>query len=105
MQANQTEEKLVGARAVDRALALACGDGASFAMLEYKFFGVVPFVARVGDEVVVVSGAPVAYVVRAAESRHDRQMHELIGEAYVYGVMDGELMADHEVPWQDMWLV
>jgi hypothetical protein len=39
------------------------------------------------------------------ECQQGKPAYELIGEAYVHGVMDGELMANQEVLWNDMWLV
>ncbi|KAG2129759.1 heterokaryon incompatibility protein-domain-containing protein [Suillus clintonianus] len=44
--------------------------------------------ARVGDEVVIVPGAAVPFVVREIESG----VYVLIGEAFVHGVMDGEAL-------------
>lgn len=92
--------------AVDRALCMAYTSGLHyFAMLDHRFFAVVSTMARVGDEVVVVSGAPTAYVVRMARRQEGKRVFEFIGEAYVYSFMHGELSADHEVPWESVWLI
>jgi hypothetical protein len=102
----EDENSSLYSRAVERALGLAHNSGlAHFAMLDYQFFGLVPAISQNGDEVVIISGAPVAFVVRRMECQQGKPAYELIGEAYVHGVMDGELMANQEVLWNDMWLV
>jgi hypothetical protein len=48
--------------------------------------------ARVGDEVVVVPGAAVPFVVREVEGG----AYALIGEAFVHGAMDGEALEGND---------
>lgn len=52
------------------------------------YVGVGPLDTRVGDEVCVFIGGNAAYLVRLEENK----LHSLIGEAYVHGVMYGELL-------------
>ncbi|KAM0437811.1 hypothetical protein ACHAPT_002176 [Fusarium lateritium] len=52
------------------------------------FVGVGPLDTRVGDEVCVFLGGNSAYLVRPEE----KGLHSLVGEAYVHGVMYGELL-------------
>lgn len=95
---------IANAAAVDRALCMVYTSGLHyFTILNHKFFALVPTVVEASDVVVVVNGAPVACVVRKRED--DDQTFELVGEAYVYGFMKGELEVNHQVPWEDMWLV
>ncbi|KAJ4169008.1 hypothetical protein NW754_010940 [Fusarium falciforme] len=52
------------------------------------YVGVGPLDTRVGDEVCVFIGGNAAYLVRPEEN----ELHSLVGEAYVHGVMYGELL-------------
>ncbi|KAI8716377.1 HET domain-containing protein [Fusarium sp. LHS14.1] len=52
------------------------------------YVGVGPLDTRVGDEVCVFIGGNAAYLVRPEEN----ELYSLIGEAYVHGVMYGELL-------------
>jgi hypothetical protein len=52
------------------------------------YVGVGPLDTRVGDEVCVFIGGNAMYLVRAEEN----DLHSLVGEAYVHGVMYGELL-------------
>ncbi|RMJ08797.1 hypothetical protein CDV36_011592 [Fusarium kuroshium] len=52
------------------------------------YVGVGSLDTRVGDEVCVFIGGNVAYLVRPEEN----ELHSLVGEAYVHGVMYGELL-------------
>lgn len=65
------------------------------ALLEMGYVGLVPALSRPGDVVCVVLGAHVPFVLREREGG-DGGLWELVGEAYVYGIMDGEaLQAEH----------
>lgn len=61
---------------------------------------IVPFVAEVGDICCVVEGIDVPLVLRRTESA----TWKLVGEAFVMGVMEGELMAEDrdEEEWKDV---
>ncbi|KAK1752662.1 heterokaryon incompatibility protein-domain-containing protein [Echria macrotheca] len=63
----------------------------TFCVTENGFMGRVPVGTRVGDQVVVLLGAKVPFVLRKYE---DCDGFYLIGECYVHGVMDGELLED-----------
>ncbi|KAJ9644536.1 hypothetical protein H2201_000310 [Coniosporium apollinis] len=52
------------------------------------FWGLVPHRCEVGDIVVIPLGSPVPFVIR----HHTQEQYQLVGEAYVYGAMDGELL-------------
>ncbi|KAF2177739.1 hypothetical protein K469DRAFT_676716 [Zopfia rhizophila CBS 207.26] len=53
------------------------------------YLGLVPGDARVGDEVCVFHGGATPFILRRNESKHG---HVLIGEAYIHGIMHGEVM-------------
>jgi hypothetical protein len=53
----------------------------------HGYIGLVPTHAKEGDLVVILFGAVQPFVLRRVG-----QKYELVGEAYVYGIMDGEFM-------------
>lgn len=58
------------------------------------FLGLVPFGTRQGDTIVIIRGADVPFVLRLRGN-----FYELIGEAYVQGVMNGEALdMGHLIP-------
>jgi len=54
---------------------------------ENGYFGIGPAAAQVGDKVCVFFGGQMLYILRSK----DDGSHEFIGEAYVHGLMDGEV--------------
>jgi len=67
-----------------------CIQGWRFIITERGFAGLVPGNARVGDIISVFCGASVPFLMRASQLRHGAQ--RLVGECYVYGIMEGESM-------------
>jgi hypothetical protein len=65
------------------------------------FVGLAPYGTKEGDLIFLVLGADVPYVLRPLE---DDEGYELIGEAYVQGVMNGEAMSFDHVPVQDVMI-
>lgn len=59
-----------------------------FAITEQGMFAVVSPDTRVGDELMLLQGGPVPFVARKHESAESAW--ELVGDAYVHGVMRGE---------------
>lgn len=55
---------------------------------EKGYVGLAPANAAVGDLICILYGAPVPFVLR----KKVEEDHQLIGEAYVYGIMDGEFL-------------
>ncbi|KAH8883066.1 hypothetical protein GQ53DRAFT_664789 [Thozetella sp. PMI_491] len=72
----------------DQAFRVACG-GRRLFLTKSGYFGVAPESVRMGDEVYVLAGAAVPFVLRRLEGGPDNQ-RRIVGEAYVYGVMGGE---------------
>ena len=56
------------------------------------YVGLVPKDAVPGDQLAIVQGASVPYVFRERADGYDGW--ELIGEAYIDGLMDGEVLQD-----------
>lgn len=56
------------------------------------YLGVVPASARSGDIVAVLAGAEMVVVLRPVDTDREKELHRMIGLAYVHGLMDGEIM-------------
>ena len=54
------------------------------------FVGLVPAHAQLGDVVAIVDGADIPFVFRSHSEKGQDQYWQLIGEAYVHTIMDGE---------------
>ena len=54
--------------------------------------GVGPGDTAIGDKVVVLSGCGVPFILRPAQSGYE--CYQLLGEAYVHGIMDGEFVQE-----------
>jgi hypothetical protein len=65
---------------------LSC-KGRSFFVTETGRFGLGPWIMKPGDECWVVKGGRVPLVLRKADA-----VYKLIGEAYLHGIMQGELL-------------
>ncbi|KAG9189865.1 hypothetical protein G6011_06733 [Alternaria panax] len=76
-----------------------------FAVTEKGYFALVPRGARVGDEVAVFDRACVPFVVRRKEYEAGGRKFELLGEAYVHGIMKGEIIGMEDIKLEDMTLV
>jgi len=59
-----------------------------------QLYGIAPGNAQNGDLICILAGCTVPVVLRRHRSTTNQVHYELIGEAYVYGKMDGEAMAD-----------
>jgi len=70
--------------------------GRRFFMTERGFMGIGPMNTRQGDVVVVVLGLPIPFVLRQVEGS-DPVIYNLVGECYVHGIMDGELVERQSV--------
>jgi Heterokaryon incompatibility protein (HET) len=57
------------------------------------YLGLVPRSARKGDRICVLLGGQVLYVLRAKDGAEQGNKNEYIGECYVHGLMDGEVMS------------
>lgn len=68
----------------------------AFALMEGGRMGMVPTGSKVGDDVVLISGTAVPFVVRRLESEE----FMLVGECYVHGIMDGKMAEDKDVQWE-----
>ncbi len=75
-----------------------CGLGRRMCVTKKGFVGMVPpltvardeNVTRRGDVVFLVRGADVPFVLRPIGEEKDKRF-QLVGEAYIHGVMDGEM--------------
>jgi hypothetical protein len=76
-----------------------------FAITQKGYFALVPRGTREEDMIVVFEKACVPFVVRKASDDGAGRQHELLGEAYVHGIMQGEVMGMVESAFQDITLV
>jgi len=64
-----------------------------FAVTQAGYIGLVPSYAEVGDQIWILVGGQVLYVLRDTGRKHiqsEKVIHEFLGEAYLHGLMDGE---------------
>ncbi|KAI0386530.1 hypothetical protein F5Y04DRAFT_290120 [Hypomontagnella monticulosa] len=66
--------------------------GRRFFVTRGGYLGVGPGAMRDGDEVAVLLGLSVPVLVRPVEKSGEERRYELVGECYVHGIMDGELV-------------
>lgn len=61
------------------------------------FLGLGPDSVRAGDQVWILAGARVPFVLRDVSTEHGPDSFELVGESYVHGIMQGEAVAAEDV--------
>lgn len=77
-----------------------------FAITGRGYFGLVPRGTQAGDRIVVFDEAPVPLVARKVDdSTVTQDAYELIGEAYVHGIMQGEVRDMEHIKLQDLSIV
>ncbi|KAG8526645.1 uncharacterized protein KY384_008074 [Bacidia gigantensis] len=90
--------------------ALAACDGRNFAITERGYLGLVPHCAQIGDRIAMIFGAPVPFVLREAgkylidNDKLSRQLVQLVGDAYVHGIMEGEAMDFEGFEPRQLWI-
>ncbi len=67
--------------------------GRRFCITKQGYMGLVPPLCKPGDLVYIILGAETPYIVCRRRSA-DQSTYELLGECYVHGMMDGEMLAD-----------
>ena len=76
----------------------ACKWGRKFSITAGKFMGLVPPLAMPGDEVYIIYGTNTPFILRrvagsgSASDSGQAQSYGLVGECYMHGMMNGELM-------------
>ena len=62
-----------------------------FCTTEKGYFGLVPAKAEVGDEVGILKGGNVPFILRRSESGNQQELvYRLVGDGYFHGLMHGE---------------
>ena len=64
--------------------------GRDFFTTKAGYMGICPASTAVGDQVCLLSGSQVPYILRQNDQRY-----QLVGECYVHGIMDGEIVRMH----------
>lgn len=75
-----------------------------------KYMGLTAYGAMPGDEVFVLLGSSTPFALRplgeaAVEGLGDRRCYTVIGECYVHGIMDGELVKKPDAKVQELCLI
>ncbi|KXJ85698.1 hypothetical protein Micbo1qcDRAFT_153917 [Microdochium bolleyi] len=65
---------------------------------DHVFVGLAPQRAKARDVICILHGCSVPVVLRQSRTAHKRSIWKLVGEAYVYGAMDGEIVAEGNHP-------
>lgn len=74
-----------------------------FAISHKGYFALVPRGTRHGDIIVVFEGACVPFVLRSMQNGEEG--YELLGEAYVHGIMQGEALHMSDMTFEDVTLI
>ena len=74
-----------------------------FSVTAYRYIGLAPGVAREGDRVAVIYGCSTPFLIR--ETGDLEANWHLVGEWYVYGLMDGEAIKIDDVPVNEIRLI
>jgi Heterokaryon incompatibility protein (HET) len=69
------------------------------------FIGLAPEGAKQGDRLAVLLGGDIPVVMRSAREGDGGSGWELVGECYVHGIMDGEVLRDDLIPVMDIIFV
>ncbi|KAF5665956.1 Het6 heterokaryon incompatibility [Fusarium denticulatum] len=72
-------------------------------LTEGGYLGLAHPSAQPGDEVILLSGGRVPFVVRKG-SLNGQACYHLVGETYVHGIMDGELLDAADNKWEDLYI-
>ena len=81
--------------------------GHRFAITQEGYMGLVPHCARVGDQIALILGAPVPFVLRESgifEGNEEQRLLQLVGDGYVHGLMYGEGMDMEGYDSRDLYL-
>ena len=76
--------------------------GRSFMIGEKGRFGLVPKEAQVGDEIWVLQGGRLPFVLREVNRKDGSK--RLVGEGFIHGILDGEITGEEGATWEDVLL-
>ena len=89
IRANEEEQKMIG-------LFSEGGPAVNqryFCTTEKGFFRLVPGKVEVGDEVAILNGANIPFLLRRFESRNEQELvYRLVGDGYFHGLIHGEAL-------------
>ena len=105
---NSTDSKVEAAINVAKQTMLATTSKRKFFVTDKGYMGLGPLWMKAGDEVVVLPGARVPFLVRRAPSPVSLDLgdscYRMIGECFVHGIMDGEACTNDETPGHHIYL-
>lgn len=79
-----------------------------FFVTECGHFGLGPVQTQAGDEIHIISGGNVPFVLRRSANgavTGAEAHHTLLGTAYVHGIMDGETLCRDDFEWDELLIV
>lgn len=82
-----------------------------FAITKQGYFGLVPYWAKIGDEICVLNGCDVPYCIRRIDSEGFGKgevglgRFHFLGECYIHGVMNREILTSEELKTQQLIFV
>ena len=77
--------------------------GRSFVIGQNGHFGLVPKESQVGDEIWVLQGGRLPFVIRKEKDGNEEPKH-LIGEGFIHGILDGEVTMEDGNTWKEVLL-
>ena len=73
---------------------------------EQGYLGIGPKETKIGDTIAAMVGGDVLYVLREnAHGEEIKRQFQLVGEAYIHGLMDGEVWSEMVHPLEDISLI
>lgn len=70
------------------------------------YIGLGPKTSQVGDQIYLLSGARLPFILRRAEEppgiKLKQSIHNMVGECYVHGTENGQVLEQNEFLWQDI---
>ncbi|PTB62266.1 HET-domain-containing protein [Trichoderma citrinoviride] len=70
--------------------------GRRFFITKKGYFGLGPQKARAGDRIAVLFGSGVSFVLRRCHTAEGKRVWRIVGESYVHGIMQGEVIQKWE---------
>lgn len=71
--------------------------GRKFFITNKGYLGLGPKTAEPGDRIAIIYGSGVPFILRKSAAKLGRPTWEIIGECYVHGIMDGEVIRKYEL--------
>jgi hypothetical protein len=71
--------------------------GRKFFITKKGYLGLGPKMAEPGDRIAIIHGSGVPFVLRRSADKSGKRAWQIVGECYVHGIMDGEVIHMYEM--------